>query len=58
MRPILDGSQIMKALGMKSGPWLAKAQDMLIRWQLLHPEITDRQIAVDFLMTKKDELCG
>jgi tRNA nucleotidyltransferase (CCA-adding enzyme) len=56
MRPIVNGGKIVKALGMKSGPWMTKALDLLIRWQLSHPEVTDQQEALNFLVSKKAEL--
>jgi tRNA nucleotidyltransferase (CCA-adding enzyme) len=56
LRPIVNGEKIVKTLAMKSGPWVMKAQDLLIRWQLLNPENTDQQQALDFLVGQKAEL--
>ena len=41
MRPILNGNDVMEAVGRSSGPWLSEALDAVIRWQLRNPESTD-----------------
>ncbi|PWY87530.1 ATP :tRNA-specific tRNA nucleotidyltransferase [Aspergillus heteromorphus CBS 117.55] len=43
MAPLVNGVDTMQAFGVKAGPWLKKAQDMVIAWQLSHPEITEKE---------------
>ena len=56
MRPIVNGSEISKALKVKSGPWMSKALEMMIDWQLLHPEITEKGKALQELCNRRTEL--
>ncbi|OJJ51248.1 hypothetical protein ASPZODRAFT_55687 [Penicilliopsis zonata CBS 506.65] len=50
MKPIVNGGEILEALQGRKGPWMARAQDMVVHWQLLHPEITDKKQALDELI--------
>lgn len=56
MKPIVDGGEIMKALKAKGGPWTGKAMDLVIRWQLLHPETTDKNQALEEVSNRREEL--
>jgi tRNA nucleotidyltransferase/poly(A) polymerase len=56
MKPIVNGAEIMKALEAKHGPWMSRALDMVFKWQLLHPEITEKEKALKYLIDRKDEL--
>jgi tRNA nucleotidyltransferase (CCA-adding enzyme) len=56
MKPIVNGGEIMKALQAKNGPWMSNALDMVFKWQLLHPEITEKEKALEYLLDRKDEL--
>jgi tRNA nucleotidyltransferase (CCA-adding enzyme) len=56
LRPIVNGGEIQKGLGVRSGPWMSKAVEMVIRWQLLHPEISDKEKALEELRNKRAEL--
>ncbi|GFF58158.1 hypothetical protein IFM51744_09456 [Aspergillus udagawae] len=56
MKPIVNGGDIMKALEAKNGPWMSIALDMVFKWQLLHPEITEKEKALKYLIDRKDEL--
>jgi len=54
--PILNGNEIKTALGgLRGGPWLKKAVDMLAEWQFNHPEATKEQ-ATEMIGGKKSEL--
>ncbi|GAB1214645.1 hypothetical protein ATERTT37_003809 [Aspergillus terreus] len=55
MKPIVNGSEIMKGLGARNGPWMSKAMEEVIEWQLLHPDVTDKQKALDHLAQMKGE---
>ncbi|KAH8696710.1 ATP :tRNA-specific tRNA nucleotidyltransferase [Talaromyces proteolyticus] len=46
LRPIVNGNEISAALGVRSGRWLSAALEMMIEWQLLHPEITEKEKAL------------
>ncbi|TQB76719.1 CCA tRNA nucleotidyltransferase, mitochondrial [Monascus purpureus] len=56
MKPIVNGSEISEALGVKSGPWMSKALDIVIKWQLLHPDITEKEKALQELSSRRAEL--
>lgn len=56
LRPIVNGEEIKKALGVSTGPWMATAMEMVIRWQLLHPGISDKEKALEELRSKRAEL--
>ncbi|PYH41573.1 tRNA adenylyltransferase [Aspergillus saccharolyticus JOP 1030-1] len=43
MKPLVNGDQIMKAMGGKKGRWLATALQIVVEWQLLHPDSTDQE---------------
>ncbi|KAL1969757.1 hypothetical protein VTN77DRAFT_8310 [Rasamsonia byssochlamydoides] len=56
LRPIVNGGEIKNALGASSGPWMSAAMEMVIRWQLLHPEISDKEKALEELRNRRAEL--
>lgn len=56
LRPIVNGDEIMKSLGAKKGPWMGKAVNMSLEWQLLHPEIADKKLALEEITTRRAEL--
>jgi hypothetical protein len=37
LKPLLNGTQIVKMLGLRNGPDVGRYVDELTRWQLLHP---------------------
>ncbi|KAL4931945.1 tRNA adenylyltransferase [Aspergillus undulatus] len=49
LKPIVNGGDIMRAFDGKKGPYLAKALKFVIEWQLLHPDIQDKQEALEDL---------
>ncbi|KAE8400914.1 hypothetical protein BDV37DRAFT_256361 [Aspergillus pseudonomiae] len=56
MKPIVNGVEVAQHLAAPKGPWMSKALDMVIRWQLLHPEITDKAKALEEVSSRKEEL--
>ncbi|KAF7596728.1 CCA tRNA nucleotidyltransferase, mitochondrial [Aspergillus hancockii] len=56
MKPIVNGGEIMQHLGVPKGPWMSKALDMVMKWQLLHPKITAKEKALDELSDRREEL--
>ncbi|KAI9930434.1 CCA tRNA nucleotidyltransferase, mitochondrial [Aspergillus wentii] len=56
MRPIVNGDEIMQTLGARKGPWMGKALDMVVKWQLLHPEITEKEKALEEVSNRREEL--
>lgn len=56
LRPIVNGDEIIKSLGAKKGPWMAKAVNMALEWQLLHPEITDKEKVLEEIASRRAEL--
>lgn len=45
----------MRALKAKGGPWTGKAMETVIKWQLLHPEITEKEKALAEVLNRREE---
>ncbi|KAK2774911.1 CCA tRNA nucleotidyltransferase, mitochondrial [Emmonsiellopsis sp. PD_33] len=56
LHPLINGREIIDATGAKRGPWLGKATEMVVEWQLRNPEATDKQGVIDEIMRRKHEL--
>ncbi|KAF9892463.1 CCA tRNA nucleotidyltransferase, mitochondrial [Aspergillus nanangensis] len=56
MKPIINGGEIMKGLGGSKGPWMSKAIDEVVKWQLLHPDITEKEEVLRYLSQIKGDL--
>lgn len=56
LKPIVGGKQITSSLSAKDGPWLKCALDMVMAWQLRHPDETDPQCAINEVVNRKHEL--
>lgn len=56
LKPIVGGKQIAQSLSAKDGPWLRCALNMIMAWQLRHPNETDPQGAIDEVVNRKHEL--
>lgn len=48
-KPLLDGKMLAKALGTSPGPWMRDALDLVMEWQLLHPDVTDTTVVIEAL---------
>ncbi|KAL9124285.1 MAG: hypothetical protein Q9217_006371 [Psora testacea] len=58
LKPIVNGNQISKALGGgKQGPWMKKAMDIAMEWQLRNPEETNPAGGIEEVVSRKKELC-
>ena len=56
LKPLLDGKSLSKALGIAPGPWMKSALDVVMAWQLRHPDRTDALEAIEEVKNKKGEL--
>lgn len=56
LRPLVNGRDISVALGVKTGPWMNKAIELIIGWQLRNPGNTDRDSALQIVLSKREEL--
>ena len=56
LKPIVNGNQLSEALGTKSGPWMKKALDIAMEWQLRNPEETDPAGGIAEVVERKGEL--
>lgn len=56
LKPIINGGEVMSAIPAKKGPWVSKALELAIQWQLLHPDIQDKQKALEYLESKRGEI--
>ncbi|KAJ5257006.1 hypothetical protein N7478_013110 [Penicillium angulare] len=55
LKPIVNGGDIISALGAKKGPWMSKATTMVVEWQLLNPD-TDKEAALAEIGRRRAEL--
>ena len=55
MKPIVDGKQVSKALNVKSGPWMKKALDIAMAWQLRNPDESSPKGCIDEIIQRKKE---
>ena len=55
MKPIVDGGEILRALKAERGPWMGRAMDTVIKWQLLHPGITEKEKALEEVSSRREE---
>jgi tRNA nucleotidyltransferase (CCA-adding enzyme) len=51
-KPIVTGKDLASALSTNPGPWMGQALDVVMAWQLLHPEITDHTVIIEALNPK------
>ncbi|PGH03326.1 hypothetical protein AJ79_07404 [Helicocarpus griseus UAMH5409] len=56
LRPLINGRDIMNGLGVKTGPWMGKAVEMVMEWQLRNPQETSKEAAMNEIIRRKDEL--
>ena len=56
LKPIVNGNQLSEALGTESGPWMKKALDIAMEWQLRNPEETDPAGGIAEVIERKGEL--
>lgn len=57
LKPLVSGNQITAALGgIKPGPWMKKALDMTMVWQLRNPDQNDPTSAIVVVVDRRKEL--
>ncbi|KAI9886262.1 MAG: hypothetical protein M1823_001933 [Watsoniomyces obsoletus] len=56
LKPIVDGKQIVAALNVKPGKWTGAALDLVMRWQLRNPGVTDGEGAIEEVRKHREEL--
>lgn len=56
LKPLVNGNQLSKALEEKPGPWMKKALEVVIEWQLRNPNIDDAEEAIAEVRRRKQEL--
>ncbi|KAL6719104.1 CCA tRNA nucleotidyltransferase, mitochondrial [Lecanora helva] len=56
LKPIVHGDELKKALKMGTGPWIKKALNMTIEWQLRNPDQTESADAISEVEKRKVEL--
>ena len=47
MQPIINGTELQKALETRAGPWMKPALDIIMSWQLRNPGIADPAEAIE-----------
>ncbi|KAL4916569.1 hypothetical protein BDW62DRAFT_211833 [Aspergillus aurantiobrunneus] len=57
LKPLVNGGEVMGAFsGAKKGPWMSKALGIVIEWQLLHPDIQEKQRALEYLESRREDI--
>lgn len=56
LKPIANGHEISALFGVGQGRWLRSALEMLIKWQLLHPDNSNKEEALEELKARRAEL--
>jgi hypothetical protein len=56
LRPLINGRDISTTLGVKTGPWMSRAIEMVIEWQLRNPARSDREGPMEEIINRKEEL--
>ena len=55
LKPIVNGKQLCDAFGAKNGPWLKKALNFVIEWQLRNPDETNVVTAIEEVKQRRKE---
>lgn len=53
-KPLLKGTDLAKALGIKPGPWMKEALDVVMAWQLRNPDSTDSAAAIEAVKASRE----
>ena len=56
LKPLVDGEQLKAALELKPGPWMKRALDIGMQWQLRNPNDHDPRDAIAEVISRKSEL--
>lgn len=56
LKPLVTGDKLAKALDARTGPWVAKALEIVVAWQLANPDEEDPEAAILEVKGKKKEL--
>lgn len=56
LKPIVNGTQICSALAAEPGPWIKKALDIALAWQLQNPDETSPEGCIEEIIQRKKEL--
>lgn len=56
MTPLVDGRQICTALNVRPGPWMKKAVDIALGWQLRNPDETSPKGCIEEIIRSKQEI--
>ncbi|KAH7395111.1 hypothetical protein DE146DRAFT_615462 [Phaeosphaeria sp. MPI-PUGE-AT-0046c] len=53
-KPLLKGTDLAKALGVKPGPWMKDALDIVMAWQLRNPGSQDADAAIEAVRASRE----
>ncbi|GAB7362295.1 hypothetical protein MBLNU230_g2313t1 [Neophaeotheca triangularis] len=57
-KPLLDGKALAKALNTKPGPWMKDALDVVMAYQLRHPDQAKAEEAIEAVKAHQDQDCN
>lgn len=53
LKPLANGTELSAALGARGGKWLSVALDAMIEWQLLHPDVTEKEKVIEEMRRRR-----
>lgn len=56
MTPLVDGGRISAELNVRPGPWMKKAVDIALGWQLRNPDEASPNGCIGEIISRKQEL--
>ncbi|KAI4170764.1 MAG: hypothetical protein LQ343_004726 [Gyalolechia ehrenbergii] len=56
LKPLVTGDKLFQALGAKRGPWISRALEMVMAWQLANPYEQNPDGAISEVISRKKEL--
>ncbi|MCJ1257820.1 CCA tRNA nucleotidyltransferase, mitochondrial [Lignoscripta atroalba] len=56
LKPLVDGKQLQRALGVRPGQWMRRALDIAMEWQLRNPDDNNPENGVAEVLSRKREL--
>ncbi len=56
LKSLVNGTQLSKTLKAKPGPWMTKALEVVIEWQLRNPKSDDAEEAIAEVRRRKEEI--
>lgn len=56
MKRLVNGDNLVKALGVKPGKFMTPALDVCLAWQFRNPHCQDRELAIEEVRKQREQL--